>query len=216
MTGNEGRFIIKEEKPVMAENKRRRFLGFLASATAGGLLLSGCTDPIAGLQSGSSDGTVNTTSVPSVNLPDRGAAPDFDNTSWINSEPIKLASLRGKPALLEFWTFECINCQNVLPNLRSWYDEFADKGLAFVSMHTPEFEREKKLENVKEAVKNLQIKYPVAQDNDFQTWNKYQVRGWPQLFLIDKRGHIRYTQLGEGNYDQTKAAIQILLAEPLV
>jgi alkyl hydroperoxide reductase subunit AhpC len=101
----------------------------------------------------------------------------------------------------------------VLPNLRAWHEEFSGKGLAFVSMHTPEFEYEKKLENVKQAVTELQIKYPVAQDNDFQTWNKYHVRGWPTLFLIDKKGQIRYTQIGEGNYDQTRAAIQVLLAE---
>lgn len=192
----------------MAENKRRRFLTLLAGVTGGTLLLGGCTDPTANL--------VGDDPAMSVKLPDRGAAPDFDNTSWINSEPIKLASLRGKPVLLEFWTFECINCRNVLPYLRSWYDEFADKGLAFVSMHTPEFDAEKKLENVKQAVKDLQIKYPVAQDNDFETWNKYHVRGWPTLYLIDKKGHIRYTQLGEGNYEQTKAAIQVLLAEPQI
>lgn len=203
----------------MPANQRRQFLGFLTALTSG-LLLNGCTDSTDATQnavlpeSGATpDSSVNTDPVPSVNLSDRGVAPDFDNTSWINSEPLKLASLRGKPVLLEFWTFECINCRNVLPNLRAWYDEFADKGLAFVSMHTPEFEREKKLENVKQAVQELQIKYPVAQDNDFQTWNKYHVRGWPSLFLIDRKGHIRYTTLGEGNYDQTKAAIQVLLAE---
>jgi thiol-disulfide isomerase/thioredoxin len=206
----------------MPANQRRRFITLLASLTGGGLLLNGCTDFMSGSQSenapepasGATPGSpANSTAVPALNLPDRGTAPEFDNTSWINSEPIKLASLRGQPVLLEFWTFECINCRNVLPNLRAWYDQFFDKGLAFVSMHTPEFDSEKKLENVKQAVQELQIKYPVAQDNDFETWNKYHVRGWPTLFLIDKKGRIRYTQLGEGNYDQTKAAIQTLLAE---
>ena len=139
--------------------------------------------------------------------------PNSNRPNWVNSEPIKLADLRGKPVLLEFWTFGCINCQNVMPSLKSWYDEFAGKGLAFVSFHAPEFDNEKKLENVQQAIKNFDIKYPVAQDNDFKTWGKYSVRGWPTLFLIDKKGRIRFTQFGEGAYDQIHTGIQVLLAE---
>ena len=202
----------------MAVNQRRRFIAFLGALSGGSLLLNACGDNQGTAQPAlggapDDDGSVNTGPVASVNLPDRGVAPEFEPANWVNSEPIKLADLRGKPVLLEFWTFSCINCKNVLPSLKSWYDEFSGKGLAFVSFHAPEFDYEKKLENVQQAIKDLGIKYPVAQDNDFKTWGKYSVRGWPTLFLIDRRGHIRFTQFGEGAYDQTHTAIQVLLAE---
>ena len=204
----------------MAANQRRRFIAFLGALAGGSLLLDACSDNTGAAQPGMSamsatpdDGTANQTEVASVNLQDRGPAPEFEPANWVNSEPVKLAGLRGKPVLLEFWTFGCINCQHVLPYLKSWYDEFSDKGLAFVSFHAPEFDNEKKLENVQQAIKDFGIKYPVAQDNDFKTWNKYSVRGWPTLFLIDKKGHIRFTQFGEGAYDQIHTGIQMLLAE---
>jgi len=145
--------------------------------------------------------------------PQKGAAPEFENQTWINSSPLRLAELRGKVVLVDFWTFGCINCQHVIPGLRDWHSEFSDKGLVIVGMHAPEFDYEKQLENVRAAVKQYDIKYAVAQDNDFKTWNKYQVRAWPTLVLIDKQGNIRYNYVGEGNYDGTHAAIQALLAE---
>ncbi|MBN9389183.1 MAG: redoxin domain-containing protein [Chloroflexi bacterium] len=201
----------------MAPNQRRRFITLLGALAGGGLLLNACGDNIPAMGMGTSgnnaDSSANTGEVASVNLQDRGPAPEFQPANWVNSEPIKLADLRGQPVLLEFWTFGCINCQNVLPSLKSWYDEFSGKGLAFVSFHRPEFDYEKKLENVQQAIQNLGIKYPVAQDNDSKTWDKYSVRGWPTLFLIDRKGHIRFTQFGEGAYDQIHTGIQMLLAE---
>ena len=150
---------------------------------------------------------------PAVNLPVKGTAPDFSNTVWINSEPLTLAALRGKVVMMEFWTFGCINCQNVTPSLRDLYADYADKGFTIVGMHDPEFDYEKKIENVQEAVKKMGIKYPVAQDNDFVTWGKYNIRAWPTMVLVDKRGNIRYEHIGEGAYDETRAAVQALLAE---
>ncbi len=148
-----------------------------------------------------------------ANLPNRGPAPDFSNTNWINSAPLKLADLRGKVVMMEFWTFSCYNCQNVIPSLRDLYADFSDKGFTIVSMHAPEFEYEKKWENVQEAVKKAGIKYPVAQDNDFVTWGKYHINAWPTLVLVDKVGNIRYQHIGEGAYEETRVAVQALLAE---
>lgn len=190
---------------------RRKFISLLAAVPVGAALLSACGDELDTVKklqlepAGAPAGTVN--------LPQRGIAPEFDNQTWINSEPLRLAELRGKVVLVDFWTFDCINCQHVIPSLRDWHSEFSDKGLVIVGMHAPEFDYEKKLENVKDAIKRYDIKYAVAQDNDFKTWNKYQVRAWPTLFLIDKQGNIRYNYIGEGNYDGTHAAIQTLLAE---
>src|SRR5689334_4399592 len=138
----------------MAANQRRRFITFLGALAGGSLLLNACGDNSGPdtASAESEDGSVNNAPVASVNLPDRGVAPEFEPANWVNSEPVKLADLRGKPVLLEFWTFGCINCQNVMPSLKAWYDEFSGKGLAFVSFHVPEFDNEKKLENVQQAI----------------------------------------------------------------
>jgi thiol-disulfide isomerase/thioredoxin len=186
---------------------RRKFISLLAAIPAGAALLSACGDGIDTVEK------LQTDAGGALILPQKGVAPEFDNQTWINSEPLRLTQLRGKVVLVDFWTFDCINCQHVIPSLRDWYSEFSNKGLVIVGMHAPEFDYEKKLENVRDAVKRYDIKYAVAQDNDFKTWNKYQVRAWPTLFLIDKQANIRYNYIGEGNYDGTHAAIQTLLSE---
>ena len=150
---------------------------------------------------------------PAVSLPNKGPAPDFINTNWLNTAPLTLAALRGTVVMMEFWTFDCINCQDVLPSLKAMYADYKDKGFTIVSMHDPEFEHEKVWDNVKAAVKQYGIEYPVAQDNDFATWNKFKVNAWPTWILLDKKGNIRYEHIGEGAYDETRAAIQALLAE---
>jgi peroxiredoxin len=101
----------------------------------------------------------------------------------------------------------------VQPALKNWYQNYHSQGLEIVAIHSPEFDYEKKLENVQQAVKEQGLKYPVALDNDFKTWNKYRVRAWPSLFLVDKQGQIRYSHVGEGNYELTEAAIKALLDE---
>lgn len=148
-----------------------------------------------------------------ASLPILRKAPAWDNQNWLNSPPLKLADLRGKVILVEFWTFECINCQHVLPAMRQWYDEFNNKGLVMVSFHDPEFSTERDWNNVQQAVKEAGIKYAVAQDNDFKTWNAFRVNAWPTWFLIDKQGNIRYKHIGEGAYDETAANIKALLSE---
>ncbi len=133
--------------------------------------------------------------------------------NWINSEPLNIEDLKGKVVLVDFWTYTCINCIRTLPYLKNWDEKYRDKGLVIVGVHTPEFNFEKKYENVLKAVNDYQIKYPVAQDNAYATWNAYQNRYWPHKFLIDVDGYIRYDHIGEGNYEETEKMIQKLLEE---
>jgi thiol-disulfide isomerase/thioredoxin len=155
------------------------------------------------------------TGQPAQTYPDLGEAPELQNTVWLNSDqPLRLAELRGKVVLLDMWTFECINCQHVQPYLNQWYRDYASQGLVIIGNHFPEFLAERDLNNLKAALKEQGILYPVAQDNDGQTWEAYHNAYWPTIYLIDKRGHIRYTHIGEGAYSITEAAIQDLLNEP--
>jgi thiol-disulfide isomerase/thioredoxin len=149
-----------------------------------------------------------------ASLPDLGPAPELTNTAWLNADsPLRLADLRGKVVALEMWTFGCINCQNVMPSLKEWDQTYRDQGLVIIGNHYPEFSFEEDLTNLKNAVAENEIKYAVAQDNDGATWKAYNNRYWPTLYLIDKKGHLRYVHIGEGGYKTTEAAIQTLLAE---
>jgi thiol-disulfide isomerase/thioredoxin len=148
-------------------------------------------------------------------LPDYGPAPELENSVWLNvSHPLRLQDLRGKVVLLDMWTFDCINCQHVIPSLRSWYQEYKDQGFVVIGNHFPEFQYESQLGNLKDAIQRLDVPYPVAQDNDGKTWQAYDNHYWPTLYLIDKNGHIRYRHIGEGAYQETEAAIRALLSEP--
>jgi thiol-disulfide isomerase/thioredoxin len=147
-------------------------------------------------------------------LKDYGPAPELENEVWLNTDtPLRLADLRGQVVLLEMWTFDCINCRNVLPALRGWHEAYAGQGLVIIGNHYPEFAHEADLDNLKAAVARLDVPYPVAQDNDGLTWRAYDNHFWPTLYLIDKHGRIRYKHIGEGRYAETEAAIQALLAE---
>jgi thiol-disulfide isomerase/thioredoxin len=149
-------------------------------------------------------------------LRDYGAAPELTNSQWLNTDqPLRLADLRGKVVLLDMWTFGCINCRNTIPSLREWHEKYSSKGLVIIGNHFPEFSYEADLNNLKQAIIDLNIPYPVAQDNEGVTWKSYNNRFWPTLYLIDKRGHIRYQHIGEGAYTITEAAIQELLDEPV-
>ncbi len=149
-----------------------------------------------------------------ADLPDLGPAPELTNEVWINTpQPLRLADLHGKVVLLEMWTFGCYNCQNTLPTVKDWYTRYADSGLVIIGNHYPEFSRERDLTNLKNAVQSAGILYPVAQDNEGETWRAYDNLYWPTMYLIDKRGHLRYTHIGEGAYQTTEKAIQSLLAE---
>jgi thiol-disulfide isomerase/thioredoxin len=134
-------------------------------------------------------------------------------TSFINSEPITLAHLRGKVVLVDFWTYSCINCIRTIPYLNAWHEKYADNGLVIVGVHTPEFEFEKDYNNVRAAVEKFDIRYPIAQDNEKETWKAYENRYWPRKYLIDPEGYVRYDHIGEGAYAETEKVIQSLLAE---
>ena len=144
---------------------------------------------------------------------DAAAAPDLASGDWINSEPVKLKDLRGRVVLIEFWTFGCYNCRNTLPFVKTWHEHYHDKGLTVIGVHSPEFDEERKVENLRRAVASLGIRYPVVTDNDYQTWNAYHVEAWPTTFLLDKQGRIRWMHVGEGSYDEAERLIQKLLAE---
>lgn len=154
------------------------------------------------------------TAVQQAAYPDLGPAPELAGDVWLNSNtPLTISGLHGKVVLVEMWTFDCINCRNVIRSLRGWYQKYNNQGLVIIGNHFPEFSYERDLDNLKKAVSDLKINYPVVQDNDGTNWDAYNNRYWPTLYLIDKEGHIRYTHIGEGAYAETEAAIQALLQE---
>lgn len=141
-------------------------------------------------------------------------APEFTGiTSYINTNATKLSDLKGKVVLVDFWTYSCINCIRTLPYLVDWNQKYSDKGLVIVGVHSPEFEFEKNIDNVKQAVTRFGIKYPVLLDNDHGTWNAFQNSYWPRKYLVDSEGYIRYDHIGEGGYVETENAIKNLLSE---
>lgn len=148
-------------------------------------------------------------------LPDLGEAPGFVGIAkWLNvAGPLTMQQLRGKVVLVDFWTYTCINCVRTLPHLTTWYDKYKDNGFVIIGVHTPEFAFEKETRNVENAIRQFKIHYPVAQDNDYQTWRAFDNSYWPAEYLIDTNGHIRRAHFGEGNYDETEQAIRQLLEE---
>ena len=139
-------------------------------------------------------------------------APEWQvSPQWINSSPLRLADLRGKVVLLDFWTYSCINCLRTIPYLNQWNERYKDRGLVIVGIHTPEFEFEGLHSNVEDAVKRLGIRYAVAQDNDYATWDRYQNVAWPGFYLIDRSGKIALMRYGEGGYDRIENRIRQLL-----
>ena len=147
-----------------------------------------------------------------VNLGDYGPAPDFKKgDNWLNSQPLTIAGLKGKVVLIDFWTYSCINCIRTLPYVTKWYDAYKDSGLVVVGVHTPEFSFEKDAGNVKNAIAQFNIHYPVVQDNDYGIWTSYGNEYWPAEYLINQKGEIVEEHFGEGNYDKTENDIRQLL-----
>ncbi len=138
--------------------------------------------------------------------------PEFQGISqWLNSAPLTTQNLKGKVVLIHFWTFGCINSQRTLPYVVRWHQQFVAQGLRVIGVHTPEFAYEREVNNVKRALKQYQITYPVPLDNNFKTWKAFDNRYWPHLFLADRQGFLRYDHIGEGAYEKTEQTIRQLL-----
>jgi thiol-disulfide isomerase/thioredoxin len=136
------------------------------------------------------------------------------STGLINTDGVSLKSAVGeKVVLVEFWTYSCYNCQNAQPHINALYEKYKDDGLLVVGVHSPEFGFEKDISNVREAVRQANIEYPVVLDNNYANWNAYDQRFWPAWYLIDADGFVRYKHFGEGAYDETDQKVQDLLAE---
>ena len=151
---------------------------------------------------------------PAVDLPVEGQLPSLAGASgWLNSSPLTAAGLRGKVVLVNFWTYTCINWLRQLPYVRAWAGKYQDDGLVVLGVHTPEFDVERDLENVRRAVEDLRVDYPVVIDNDYAIWDAFGNRYWPALYFVDTQGRIRHHRFGEGDYGQSEAIMQRLLTE---
>jgi thiol-disulfide isomerase/thioredoxin len=150
-------------------------------------------------------------------LGDYGRAPDFRGiAAWLNTpgeRPLSLRVLRGKVVVIDFWTYSCINCLRTLPYLKAWDATYRQDGLAIVGVHTPEFAFEHELANVRRAARELGLRYPIAVDNDYGTWNAWGNRYWPAKYFVDRRGHVRFAHFGEGEYERSEEVIRQLLGE---
>jgi thiol-disulfide isomerase/thioredoxin len=187
--------------PESIDRERRRFMRAAAAALgAAGLGVMGTA--------------VQHMARAAVGLPHEGAIPSLSGaTDWLNSRPLTPASLRGKVALIDFWTYTCVNWLRTLPYVRAWAEKYRDQGLLVVGVHTPEFPFEKDMDNVRWAAKEMDVNYPIAVDSDYSVWQAFDNHYWPAVYLADGNGRIRFHHFGEGAYEQTERAIQALLRE---
>jgi thiol-disulfide isomerase/thioredoxin len=147
-------------------------------------------------------------------MPSEGELPSLGSaTEWLNSPPLTAAGLRGKVVLVDFWTYTCINWLRTLPYLRAWAERYQDHGLVVIGVHTPEFDFEHDLDNVRREAKRLLVNYPIAVDNDYGIWTAFDNHYWPALYVVDAQGKIRHHRFGEGDYDQSEMMLRQLLTE---
>jgi thiol-disulfide isomerase/thioredoxin len=178
---------------------RRRFL---ATATA----------TIAGMEFGMLGATKSLLQGVGIGA-DRGLAALRHATTWLNSPPLTADSLRGKAVLVDFCTYTCVNWLRTLPYLRAWDAKYREHGLVVIGAHTPEFEFEHDLDNVRRAIKAMRVDFPIAVDNDYAIWNGFSNQYWPALYVIDAKGTNRFMHFGEGAYDESERTIQQVLGE---
>ena len=181
---------------------RRRFFGAAAAA-------------IAAIQLGKSTAArAQAASMKATGLPIEGEMPPLTGaTAWINSSPLTSADLRGKVVLVEFWTYTCINWRRSHAYVRAWAEKYNQHGLVVIGVHTPEFPFEGEVENVRRAVQDMKISYPIAVDSDHAIWDAFQNNYWPAFYFVDAQGRIRHHQFGEGSYEQSEMIIQLLLIQ---
>jgi thiol-disulfide isomerase/thioredoxin len=134
-------------------------------------------------------------------------------TGWLNSPPLTPSDLRGRVVLVNFWTYTCINWLRSLPYVRAWAERYTDHGLVVIGIHTPEFDVERDLDNVRQAARDLRVDYPIATDNDYAIWEAFGNHYWPALYVLDAHGEVRHRGLGEGDYDRSERVLRHLLTE---
>ena len=187
-------YAMMTEEP---DNDRRRLLAAGLIALVGGPL-----------------GMLRPARAQSTRLPMQGEMPSLERaTTWLNSPPLTAASLRGKVVLINFWTYTCINWLRALPYVRAWASKYAEQGLRVIGVHTPEFSFEKDLDNVRQAAADLNVRYPIAVDNDYALWQAFANQYWPASYFVDVQGRIRHHRFGEGEYERSEQTIQQLLVE---
>ena len=146
--------------------------------------------------------------------PGLGAMPPLAGAQqWLNSPPLDAAVLKGKVVLVDFWTYDCINCRRSLPHVNDWARRYADQGLVVIGVHTPEYDYEHDVGNLRTQVKQLGIDYPVAVDNDYRIWNAWGNQFWPAHYFVDRQGQVRHAHFGEGDYAGQEQVIRQLLDE---
>jgi hypothetical protein len=147
-------------------------------------------------------------------LPVEGELPSFDGaTAWLNSEPLTPAGLRGKVVLVEFCTYSCVNWLRTVPYVRAWADRYGEDGLVVIGAHTPEFQFEHDIEKIRSALEAMDVRYPIAVDNDYAVWRAFNNNYWPALYFADAEGRIRHHRFGEEDYEKSERVIQQLLNE---
>jgi thiol-disulfide isomerase/thioredoxin len=188
---------------------RRRLLAALA---LGGIAQhSGLIDVLAQASSG---GTTPAPTPTPGSMPDWGLMPELRGLSdWFNGGPMDKAALQGQVVLVDFWALGCSNCRNALPHVAQWHEKYKDKGLVVLGIHAPEFDAERPVAAVKQAAARLKLNFPIALDNNFETWRAFRNEYWPAHYFVDVRGHIRHRHYGEGEYAYGEQVIQALLAE---
>jgi thiol-disulfide isomerase/thioredoxin len=195
--------------PEQIDHRRRRFVGTVTGLAAAHLVRigSGKAGPIM--------------EAPMKHLASQASQPVGDSlfpslaraTEWLNSPPLSAPDLRGKPVLVQFWTYTCINWLRTMPYVRAWADKYKESGLVVIGVHSPEFVFERNVGNVRLAAKDLRVDHPIAIDSDHVIWGAFDNHYWPALYFIDARGQIRHRQFGEGEYEESERVIQDLVAE---
>jgi cytochrome c biogenesis protein CcdA/thiol-disulfide isomerase/thioredoxin len=215
-----GQWAMDRLKPLARHARRvRQGLGAMVVLVAVAMLarwdapaVAWLTDKVSGSVSPSWIADAGASTATPTTLANGAPAPELAGIeAWLNSEPLRLAELRGKVVLLDFWTFGCVNCIRTLPNVRSWHARYATQGLVVIGVHTPEFAHERPLPALRDAVARHGLRYPIAQDNAYRSWNAYGVRYWPAQILIDRDGRIAWRHYGEGGEADTEARIRALL-----
>ena len=202
--------------PAKAANAPMAMAGPQAAMTGAPAMKGGDTAMMSGLPAMMmrADPAAGPKPAPAVALPDMGPGPALAGaTEWLNSPPLTGDALKGKVVLVDFWTYSCINCLREIPYVRAWAEKYRDRGLVVIGVHAPEFAFERNADNVRKAVADLKIGYPVAIDNDYMIWRAFQNQYWPALYFVDAQGRLRDNHFGEGDYDGDERVIQQLLAE---